>query len=115
MIFEPDPPKTIDFAAINRAALARLPEILSRLLPDGRIEGHEYVARNPNRADRRLGSFKINIRTGRWCDFATRDRGTDAIGLVAFVAVIGQGEAARRLAAMVGVAPNGKPQGGTKR
>ena len=39
----------VDFAAVNRAALGRLPDILARWLPGGRIEGHEYVVRNPRR------------------------------------------------------------------
>ena len=30
----------------------------------------EYVALNPTRADKRAGSFKINLQTGRWADFA---------------------------------------------
>ena len=44
-----------------------------------------YVALNPTRNDRRPGSFKINIRTGRWCDFATGDRGGDPVSLVAYL------------------------------
>jgi hypothetical protein len=97
---------SIDFDAINRAALARLPDILRRWLPDGRIEGAEYVARNPRRADHRPGSFKVNLRTGRWCDFATGDKGGDPVSLGAFLANCSQGEAARGLADMLGVSPH---------
>ncbi len=97
----------LDFAAINAAALARLPDVLRRWLPDGRIEGAEYVARNPTRADRRAGSFKINLRTGQWADFATGDRGGDPVSLAAYLAGVGQGEAARELAVMLGVACDG--------
>ena len=93
----------IDFARINRAALARLPDLLVRWLPGGRIEGTEYVALNPRRADRQLGSFKINLATGRWADFATGDKGGDAISLAAYLAGIGQVEAAERLAVMLGI------------
>jgi hypothetical protein len=93
----------IDFEAINRAALAALPAILRRLLPEGRIIGGEWVARNPTRADRRPGSFKINLRTGRWADFATGDRGGDAVSLCAYVEGASQAEAARRLARMLGL------------
>ena len=67
----------INFTAINRAALACLPAILNRLLPRGQREGRELVALNPRRADRHLGSFRINLCTGRWADFATRDKGGD--------------------------------------
>ncbi len=97
----------IDFAAINRAALGCLPDILHRWLPDGRVEGHEYVARNPTRADRRLGSFKITMRTGRWADFATGDKGGDPVSLAAYLSGRSQAEAARELAAMLGIPPDG--------
>ena len=50
----------IDFERINAAALAVLPVALSRFLPNGRTIGHEFVALNPRRADKRLGSFKVN-------------------------------------------------------
>ncbi len=92
---------SIDFGRVNRAALVALPVLLGRWLPGGRAEGTEYVARNPRRADDRPGSFKINMRTGRWADFATGDRGGDPVSLVAFLAGTGQAEAARRLSAML--------------
>jgi hypothetical protein len=44
---------------------------MNRLLPRGKTVGREIVALNPRRADRNLGSFKINRYNGRWCDFAT--------------------------------------------
>ena len=95
--------RRLDFAGVNRAALNDLPTILARWLPRGRIEGDEFVALNPRRADKRLGSFKINLRTGRWADFATGDSGGDPVSLAAFLSGCGQAEAARRLAAMLGV------------
>jgi hypothetical protein len=64
--------------------------------------GSEWVARNPMRADRHLGSFKINLRTGRWADFATGDAGGDLISLRAYLDGIRQGEAARRIAREIG-------------
>jgi hypothetical protein len=100
-------PAPIDFGAVERAALARLPDILARWLPGGRVEGREYVVRNPRRADRRPGSFKINLRTGRWADFAIGAKGGDAISLAAYLAGCGQAEAARRLAVMLGLAADG--------
>ena len=92
-----------DFATINSAALAVLPSLLQRWLPEGRASGGEYSARNPRRADRNPGSFKINLHTGRWADFATGDSGGDVISLAAYLADISQGEAARRLAEMLGI------------
>ncbi len=95
--------KRIDFAGIDRAALANVDRILARWLPGGRINGAEYVARNPRRNDRRLGSFKINTETGKWTDFATGDRGGDLVSLAAYLSGLSQVEAARQLADMLGV------------
>ena len=52
------------FRAVGAKALRRADDVLQRLLPDGVFEGCEYVARNPKRADRHLGSFRINLDTG---------------------------------------------------
>jgi DNA primase len=93
----------IDFETINRAALPVLPAILNRLVPGGKILGREYTALNPTRADRRPGSFKVNLRTGRWSDFATGDKGGDPVSLCAYVEGVSQAEAARRLARMLGL------------
>jgi hypothetical protein len=93
----------IDFGAINRAALAAFPAVLARILPGGKRVGAELVALNPRRADRHPGSFKINRYNGRWADFATGDKGGDPISLVAYLADVSQGEAARLLARMLGL------------
>ncbi len=94
--------RPLDFSVINGAALPVLPALLRHWLPDGRLEGSEYVARNPTRPDRRPGSFKINV-TGKWADFATGDVGGDAVSLAAYLSGTGQAEAARALAEMLGV------------
>ena len=59
--------------------------VCERLLPDGVIERGEWVALNPTRNDRNPGSFRINLESGAWKDFATNDRGTDTISLWAYV------------------------------
>jgi hypothetical protein len=92
-----------DFSAIASAGLSSLPGLVQRWLPDGRRQGQEWVARNPLRGDRNLGSFKVNLRTGRWADFATGDRGGDVISLAAYLFNLSQGEAARRVAEMLGL------------
>jgi hypothetical protein len=94
----------VDFYRVNRAALAVLPALLARWLPDGKWHGAEYVARNPKRADRRPGSFKIN-RNGRWADWAADAKGGDVISLAAYLAGLSQAEAARELARALGVEP----------
>ncbi|MBC9207524.1 hypothetical protein IBL26_11825 [Roseomonas aerophila] len=96
-------PPRLDFAAINAAARSSLPALLARWLPDGHRRGHEWVARNPRRADRNAGSFSVNMRTGAWGDFATGERGGDPISLAAFLASTNQADAARGLARMLGI------------
>jgi hypothetical protein len=93
----------IDFTEINRAALAAFPAVLARVLPGGKHIGAEIVALNPRRADRRLGSFKVNRYNGRWADFATGDKGGDPVSLVAYLADVSQADAARLLARMLGI------------
>lgn len=92
-----------DFDKINRTALACLPAVLSRILPDGKAISGEWVALNPTRADRRAGSFKVNLVNARWADFATDDKGGDPISLVAYLEGASQGEAAKLLASMLGI------------
>lgn len=93
----------IDFSAVNAAALAVLPALLARWLPDGVRAGHEWVARNPRRSDQKPGSFSVNMNTGRWADFATGDAGGDPVSLAAYLAGISQADAGRNLADMLGV------------
>jgi len=97
----------LNFAEINRAALAAFPAVLARILPGGKRVGAEIVALNPRRADRRLGSFKVNRYNGRWADFATGDKGGDPISLIAYLADLSQGEAALLLARMLGIDSRG--------
>ena len=97
--------RRVAFERVAAAALARAPDIVAALLPDGRREGAEWSSRNPLRADHRPGSFKVNLPTGKWADFATGDRGGDLVALAAYVAGISQREAAIRLADRLGVDP----------
>jgi hypothetical protein len=94
----------VSFEYVNAAALCALPSLLQRWLPGGRLQTGEYVALNPRRSDQHLGSFRVNLRTGRWADFAiTGVRGGDPVSLAAYLAGIGQPEAAERLAEMLGI------------
>ena len=94
----------LNFPAINAASLARLQSICERWLPDGVVRGNEYAARNPTRADGDIGSFKINLDTGRWADFAVAEaRGGDPISLAAYLFHSGDHlAAAKDLKRMVG-------------
>ena len=93
----------VDFDQIGKEALLLSDAIVQRWLPDGRRAGAEWVVRNPRRNDRIPGSFKINLRTGRWADFAISQSGGDLISLAAYLFGLNQVEAARRVAEMIGI------------
>jgi hypothetical protein len=97
--------RRIAFPRIATAARASAAVLVSRWLPDGRREGAEWIALNPTRGDAKPGSFKINLRTGSWADFATGDRGGDLVGLAAYLFRLRQTEAALHVAKMLGVNP----------
>ncbi len=96
-------PSHVDIPAVAEAALRSLPDLLSRWLPDGRREGREWVAKNPCRADRTIGSFKVNMSTGKWSDFATGNEGGDPVSLHAFLHGTTQVDAARAVAGQLGM------------
>ncbi|MGQ3674680.1 hypothetical protein ACT6QH_04155 [Xanthobacter sp. TB0139] len=96
----------VDFARIRRMSLYALPWLLERWLPGGRVVGLEYVIRNPTRADRHPGSFRINLHTGVWADFATDDRGGDLISLHAYLTGRSQIDAARDIAQLLDTGEN---------
>jgi hypothetical protein len=95
--------KQLNFAIVNAAALGALPALLQRWLPDGVKVGNEYRAHNPMRSDNNLGSFSVNLNTGKWADFASGDKGGDVISLAAYLGSLNQYQAAIKLAAMLGV------------
>jgi hypothetical protein len=92
----------IDFAAINRAALAASRPCLRASCREANASAPR-LSRSIRAADRHLGSFKVNRYKGRWADFATGDKGGDPVSLVAYVANVSQAEAARLLARMLGL------------
>lgn len=93
----------LSFDRVRAAVLPHADTLVTRWLPDGHREGREWVARNPTRGDGRAGSFKVNLKTGAWGDFATGHCGGDLIALAAYLRQISQLEAARALAEMLGV------------
>jgi hypothetical protein len=93
----------VDFAAVSHAARGALTSLVQDWLPDGRREGSEWVARNPTRGDTRPGSFKINLSTGAWSDFATGEAGGTAIDLLAYLNRTSKLDAVREIAHRLGV------------
>lgn len=65
----------IDFKRIADVALSRWNVLLPKWLWGGKLDGHEFKALNPTRSDSKVGSFSVNVVTGKWADFATGDQG----------------------------------------
>lgn len=63
--------KKIDFEQANRIAVT----MIQRILPGGRVFGHDYVVRSPLRADKNPGSFRVNLKYAYYKDFATGEAG----------------------------------------
>lgn len=97
---------SVNFEAINSALMAGIDSHLARWLPGGDVESHEYVVLNPTRLDTKKGSFRINLTTGMWKDFALSDaKGGDLISLYAYIKGLPKDcvEAAKQLALIVGI------------
>lgn len=90
----------LDFKTVNNAILAN-PSYLQRRLPQSVNEGSELVAGDIH--GNKGKSFKINLESGLWSDFATGEKGSDPISLVAAQEGIGQGEALRLVADELGL------------
>ena len=93
-----------DFAAINRAAARRAEDVCRRLLPGGARRATEWTCGDLSGANGR--SLRVRLdgeRAGAWIDNATGERGGDFVSLAAAVAKLPQPEAARHLAAMLGM------------
>lgn len=86
-----------DFEGLRTRLHSHMLGHLQHWLPDGKVEQHEYVATNPTRNDKKKGSFKINLRNGKWSDFASGDKGGDLISLYAYLKGCDNGEAYREL------------------
>lgn len=102
---QPNAPSALmrsDFRNLARLVLTYADRLVPNWLPDGRRSGNEWIAHNPMRVDRRLGSFKVNLRSGRWADFATGDVGGDLISLYAYLNRLSQAQAARLIARELG-------------
>jgi len=77
--------------------------ILRNILPGGKVQAGEYIALNPVRNDSHLGSFKFNLKTGKWCDFAINGaRGSDIISYYAYIKGLSQMNALKELLRLVG-------------
>lgn len=97
--------KRIDYKKVGVLLLQETDAIIRAFGLRGVIQGNEFKAYNPTRNDAHLGSFKINLATGKWADFATGDSGGDLISLFAYLKDIPQHVAAITLAQHFGIYP----------
>ena len=93
----------LDFKAIEGALLRKAHDYLKHLLPGGELQGHEYVVRNPMRADGEPGSFKVNTKNGKWADFASGQSGRSLLDLAVLIGGAPLVVAAREAAAWAGI------------
>ena len=66
---------------VNRELLSQAETVLRNWL-NGEVRGRQFVALNPLRDDKSLGSFSINLFNGVWKDFAVDSfSGPDLVSL----------------------------------
>lgn len=92
---------TMDFCGLADRLLADADRLLAQWLPAGKRIGAEY--RVGSLAGEAGQSLSINVRTGRWADFHTGERGGDLIDLYAAIHGLELGEAYRELDGSPGV------------
>jgi hypothetical protein len=97
------------FEDVKAATLKSLDFIVPRLLHGGKKVGDEWVIRNPTRKDAKPGSFKVNMKSGIWKDFATGESGGDIIDLYVYINGGSNIQAKDALADMLGVQPDSAP------
>lgn len=95
--------KQINFTGLSQAILPKAQYLIGQLGLQGKLVGNEFSAINPRRQDKHLGSFRINIKTGKWADFATSDKGGDLVSLYAYIKKIDQKAAAIELCQQYGI------------
>lgn len=82
----------LDFKGLNEVLLTFVGELLLAWLPGGNmISSDEFACADLQGGSSRRGSggsLRVNIKTGKWADFATGEKGTDLISL--YQAITGQ-------------------------
>lgn len=98
------PRQRIDFKDVADRARPYIRMLVERWLPDGNQEGNKWVARNPRRNDHTAGSFKVNLSTGAYFDFADHSiHGGDIIALGAYLHRRTQLDSAKGIARAMGL------------
>ena len=97
----------IDFDDINAKLHGNIEHYCHSWLPGGKVKGGNYRIGG---IDGSLGSsMSVSLKTGKWYDHATDDKGGDLISLYAAVHNLTQGEAAKELSSEVNIVRMVKP------
>ena len=80
---------------VARAALDQAAHLVPRGYPKAGARVRSGSRLNPTRPDAHPGSFKVNLVTGQWADFATGDTGGDLVALHAYLKGISKGRSGR--------------------
>lgn len=97
----------INFEDINAKLHGHIEHHCHTWLPGGKVKGGNYRIGG---IDGSLGSsMSISLKTGKWYDHATDDKGGDLISLYAAVHNLTQGEAANELSSEVNIVRMAKP------
>jgi putative DNA primase/helicase len=102
----------LDFPTISQAALASAETLVTRWLPAGRKNGHEWLCGDLHGSSGE--STSINLRTGKWADFAGDQKGGDLIALLAAIKQCSQLEAAKEIAETLGIQTDHPPAAAPK-
>lgn len=89
------------FQTVKAALSGRMEEVVTDLLPGGRVMGREYVC--ASLAGGQGDSCKTNLSSGVGCDFATGERWSDVIDLAVRVWNVSPFQAAKRLTERFGI------------
>lgn len=84
-----------DFARLGSELLAQASSLLFDWLPGGKIVGNEFECGNLSGIAGR--SLRVNLRTGKWGDFSSNERGGDLISLYAAIHGLSQIDAYKKL------------------
>ena len=95
------PRSRVDIGDIARQALGSAEQLLAQWLTQGKRVGHEWQCGSLRGEPGE--SLSVNLSTGRWADFASDDKGGDLVSLYAAIHGLKQGEAARAVAAELGI------------
>ncbi len=85
----------IDFARLGSELLSSAESYLHDWLPGGKVVGNEFECGNLSGVAGR--SLRVNLKSGKWADFSSNEKGGDLISLFAAIRGISQIEAAKQL------------------